>query len=296
VSEGDVDDARCSPRGEPRFYVTLPVSPLSVPRCPRFKLCSARPLRSEPFTPPSAHTMMVGLCQQFSPWNFRDSCVREFWGSLLPVAFVALVCISYAPLPGGFIGASFVFIKAQTQQFLTLEEAEFLGADGDARDFPAVDEDARQYDLREAIPLWRTVLLSAISVFETLVWSSVGVFRLAADRRDVWHASLTALVAATWLYASARSILQPTATPPWDLFVLFSIHLATGVLLLGGVLYDSTVLGKPSPPSVVFVGLIAHVAAVVVLLGVILRMPFAIPNRRIRKEDIVRTYQALPVL
>jgi hypothetical protein len=235
--------------------------------------------------------MEMDFCtQSSSPWNFRDSCVRESWSSLLPAAFVAFICISYAPLPGGFVGASLASIKSQMQQFLTLEEAEALDADGDAsRDADMINEADCQHDKRKAIAFWRTVLLSAISVLETLVWSSVGIFRLATDGREVWRSLQPALIAATWLYASARSILRPTAAPPFDLFSLFAIHLAAGVLLLGGLLYDSSLLGKPSPPSLVLVGLITNIAALVALLGVILRMPFAVPSRRIRKEDIVRT-------
>lgn len=235
--------------------------------------------------------MGLQLCRESGPFDFRDSCVRRSWTALAPVALVFALCIVSLPVPGParwIIGV----LKSPFNTYLTLHEAEALAASAAPSD--KVNEDiSYSNETLVAVPLWRTVVLSWISLLQTLVWLGVGSFLLMDERTAVWAAICPMLVAASWLYATARPVLRPTATPPYDLFCLFIIQLISAILLLGGVLFDHNASGSPLPPTFVILGLVANLVAVLVLVVVVINMPVGVPSEHVKKEEIVNVLSCI---
>ena len=234
------------------------------------------------------------------PFDFADSTVRSSWCSLLPAIFIFSLClVYYLPVPIELQKASDT-LKDQFQPYLTLDEAEALeestapggtGDDDDDND----DHDDNDNDDDEgnvattSAPLWRTLVFSSIALVETLVWIGIASFRFVDDLSHSWDVFCPILISSTWLYATARPVLNPTPTPLKDLFVLYLIHLAAAILLFGGMLFDHNAAGLPLPGTFTIIALIANLAAIVVLLVVIINMPLAIPSKRVRVQDIVRS-------
>jgi hypothetical protein len=164
--------------------------------------------------------------------------------------------------------------------FLTLHEAEALDAS------TAENEVEVEIDVVSKPLLWRTLLMSSISVVETLAWLTLGSYRFITNP---FHPSslLPFILALTWIYVSVRPILRPSSTPPYDLFALFVIHLVMGVLMLGGVLYAHHVLAAPQPGRLSMLGLVGNLVGVIVGLVVVINIPMAVPSSRVKKEDIV---------
>jgi hypothetical protein len=63
--------------------------------------------------------------------------------------------------------------------------------------------------------------------------------------------------------------------------------LCAGVLELGGYLYDHSAYDIPFPGFFIISANVTNVVAATCLLAVVAGMPLAIPNERVRKEDIV---------
>jgi hypothetical protein len=161
-----------------------------------------------------------------------------------------------------------------------LREAEALGAS------TAENEVEVEIDLISKPPLWRTMLISIISVIETLAWLTFGSYRLITNP---FHPSslLPFILALAWIYASLRPILRPSSTPPYDLFALFLVHLVMGTLMLGGVLYAHHVLAAPIPGKLSVLGLVGNLLGVIVGLVVVINIPMAVPSNKVNKENIV---------
>ncbi|KZT05166.1 multidrug resistance-associated ABC transporter [Laetiporus sulphureus 93-53] len=225
--------------------------------------------------------MHRALCDGDSVLSLSSPCVRDFWSAVVPATFVALVLVTSVPIPRP-LRATVYRVSWPFRNFLTLPEAEALDVSRDdfGESLPAKSA--------PPAPLWRTLLLSSIALFETLGWLSVACFTILLPDR-LSNAIFSFLVAATWLYATVRPMLFPTATPPADLLVLFTLHLVFATLTFGGALFDHSVLGMPPPSSVTMAGYIGNLVAISLLLLVILNMPLDIPSSYIKEEDIGRT-------
>ncbi|KAK0555771.1 hypothetical protein OC845_000028 [Tilletia horrida] len=79
-----------------------------------------------------------------------------------------------------------------------------------------------------------TLLLCLISALQAGAWCFVLVFDAARDGL-VWA---SALILLTWVYAFSRIALRPQRTPPYDLFVLFWLHITGAVATLYGLWSD----------------------------------------------------------
>ncbi|KAF8220884.1 multidrug resistance-associated ABC transporter [Tricholoma matsutake] len=240
------------------------------------------------------------LCADAGPLDLQNSCVRSSWGALLPAAFVFLLCISFLPIPSFSL---FNVLKSPFQSYLDLHEAEALDVGADTNpdtDAQLADPAKLEIEVPDAVPLWRTIVFAFVGLVEALCWvsySSYNLVNLLLDsdshpnhhspvHPDAWGLTISPfLMAISWVYTVVRPVVKPTATPPYDLFAVYLAHLVTGVLLLGGVLFDYGVVGA-TPPLLVTVALSANLGAVLGLLVVLGNMPLAVPSIRVKKEDI----------
>ncbi|EGO28860.1 hypothetical protein SERLADRAFT_434751 [Serpula lacrymans var. lacrymans S7.9] len=227
------------------------------------------------------------LCADYGPFDFRDACVRRYWSSLVPVALVLLFCVLSLPSPAWTQGF-FKVAKIPRRRFITIDEAEALELDGSSvtnrlpgrvDDFGEGSIRGRTYFSRR-----RNLYLSWIALLETFAWSAVGIMPFSLRRAE--STSPPVLIAITWFYASLRPIIWPSITPPFDLFSLYITHLMSGILLLGGVLYEAYVWDIALPSGYVIASMVANIVTVAIALVIVLGMPLAIPSTRIRKEDI----------
>jgi hypothetical protein len=201
---------------------------------------------------------------------------------LVPSALTLGICISFVhfPLPRAvrkLVDAA----KSPFERYMSVHEAEALSLSDEKSSGAA--------DLRvdNNVPLWRTLLFVFVGLLACLAWLADGSFILATTTNQHWEAVQRFLLALTWLYATIRPIARPTATPPYDLFSLYLLHIAGGVLQLGGYLFEHNAAGTPLPSTVVLVGLSVNLAALVGLVTVIMGMPLALPSHLVNKEDIV---------
>jgi hypothetical protein len=230
----------------------------------------------------STSNMDSDICLNSSIWDFSDHCVRMAWSAILPVSLVILIGFSYAPLPDG-VSKICASIASPFQTFISLEEAEALDEAGEH----SADSGEHDDKPKPTVPLWRTVLLSWIALLEALVWFSISFFHLVTYSKDFWYSMSSIAIAVTWLYAFARPTLRPTITPPYDVFALLLCHLAAGILLLGGVVYDWFVSEDTIFDWFALTGTCVNLSVITVLLVVILQMPLAIPSNRVCRDDIV---------
>lgn len=219
-----------------------------------------------------------GLCES-SVFDLTSSCVRDSWSALVPTAFILLVCLTATPLPTTARRILRV-VKRPFQNFLTLPEAEALLADDSPPD--SLTESS------SSPPLWRTLLLSLVALSETLAWLIVGSYRFAVQPQNVWDGLRPFCIAISWLYATCRPVANPTATPPYDLFVLYILRLVFDTLIFGGILYDRTVYEIPLPGPWAIVAHVLNLTAICTLLLVVLSMPLAVPSPAVKPEEIVR--------
>jgi hypothetical protein len=196
-----------------------------------------------------------------------------FWAdaTLLLPTFVFFLCLSSLPIPVPAV------LKSLFQSFLNLHEAEALEISVDG------DKEFTNHD----IPLWRTTVFAFVGLLEALGWLSYGYINYYSRiHTDFFGTAVSPFLhAASWVYTVVRPVVRPTATPPYDLFAVYCAHFVTGVLFLGGVLFDYGVVG--STPLLVTLALSANLGAVVGLLVVLGNMPLALPSNRVKKEDIV---------
>ncbi|RPD61590.1 multidrug resistance-associated ABC transporter [Lentinus tigrinus ALCF2SS1-7] len=213
------------------------------------------------------------VCGGTSLTTLSDACVRCFWAAVVPTALVGLILLAAIPP----VHALFRIVHKPFTDFLSLQEAEALlaGEDNVAED----DEEAQ-------VPLWRTLILSTVSLIECLLWVGVGCYTLVINPEDKWSGVRDFLVAATWFYATLRPVVWPTATAPPDLLSLFSAHLILGIVTFFGHLYDRYVYAMPMPAPLRTAVYVINLFAVAGLLVLVLNMPLAIPSKRISREEI----------
>lgn len=216
-----------------------------------------------------------------SPFHFANPCVRESWASLTPAALVIVLCIAKLPISVPLSIQNVLGVNA-FKRFLTLHEAEALDAASD----DSVDVEVA---VTAKPPLWRTLLLCAIALLESIAWLTLASYRLITTP---FHPSslLPYVLALPWIYASFRPVLKPVSTPPYDLFALFLVHLVGSILMLGGALYTHYVLGGSLVAPIVLAGLSINVGCVLMGLGVVVSIPIDVPSARVKVEDIVSTF------
>jgi hypothetical protein len=220
---------------------------------------------------------MVLCGNDLDPFDFQSQCVREIWGSFLPVGLVLVLCFLSIPIPH-----TLDILCSPFKPFLTLHEAEAL--DGNIDNISSQDDMGESV---ETVPLWRTVVFVFVGVIECLSWISHGLYRLHNVPRDILGGLLPFLVAIAWLYTIIRPISYPIATSPFDLFSIYLVLFCVGSLRIGGIFFDHNVFGLPWPSTITLVSLSANLLALLILLIVVLNTPLSLPSNNINKKDIV---------
>lgn len=215
----------------------------------------------------------MGLCES-GALDFTNACTRDTWASIPAAALVVVFCLLSLPIK---LPARVRKLGEPFKTFLTLHEAEALD----------VQDERETVEVSAVVPLWRTVVFALLGLVEALGWAGEGSYRIVIASDDVWSIVRPFLISLTWLYTVVRPVASPTATPPYDVFVLYILHLVGGTLMLGGAIYESTVYGVPLPHGVILVGLYANLLIVVALLAVVMSMPIGVPSSRVKKSDIV---------
>ncbi|KAF8887923.1 multidrug resistance-associated ABC transporter [Gymnopilus junonius] len=229
----------------------------------------------------------MGLCGDYGPWDFRSSCVRASWSTLLPATLVFLLCLKSIPLPQsarrilGIVGTPF-------SPFISLHEAEAIDITTSSKCFDGEDVNV-VLEVPKIVPLWRTTVFVFVGIVQSFCWVAVGSYNLYNDHTYTWRGVLPFILAASWMYTAIRPIARPTATSPYDLFSLYLLLLCAAILRLGGALFDYKVLGAPLPSSFGLLGLVANLLSVILILGIAVTMPMAIPSSRIDPKEIGRT-------
>ncbi|KAJ7662919.1 multidrug resistance-associated ABC transporter [Mycena rosella] len=217
------------------------------------------------------------LCSGSGAFEFGDPCVRSSWSALLPI--LAVVALSLSALPIRLPAA----IKAPFAPYITLHEAEAL-------DLQRESVGDAHIDVPEAVSRGRSFVFAFAGLLQSLAWlTSAAFYFFTAEPFEVWSFTRRLLVALSWLYVTVRPIAAPSATAPYDLFLIFILHTVGGVLLLGGHLFDYGVGEAPLPPTPILIALSANLALVLVLLCVTVQMPMNLPSTRVKKEDIGRS-------
>ncbi len=223
----------------------------------------------------------MAVCRGADLTTLSDACVRGFWAAILPTAFVGLLLVASVPPARTLLR----FVNKTLANFLPLHEAEVLIA--------GEEEKHAEEEIAPGVPLWRTLVLSTVSLIETLLWLSIGCYSLIVNPHDTWNGVRDFLVAVTWLYASLRPVVRPAATAPLDLLSLYSMHLILNSVVFFGHLYDRYVYDMPMPTTLRTVVYGINLVAVAGLLLLVFSMPLAIPSKRVKKEDIVRALLSL---
>ncbi|KAG2344835.1 hypothetical protein BDR05DRAFT_1016249 [Suillus weaverae] len=220
---------------------------------------------------------MVQLCPGSNALDLSDVCVRTSLGAIIPAALVLVLCLfSISRIPA-FARPLTSAIELPLRSFLTLREAEALDSQEETTGDVVVDN---------AVPLWRTVLLSFVALVQALLWSAAGAYSIITAKAYIWMGTAQLLIAATWIYASCKPVFWPKPTVHFDLFALFVLHFVFGIILLGGTLYEHEVFGIPLPPQLQLLGLISNLIAILVVVTIVGNMPFELPSSRIKREDI----------
>ncbi|KAL5532471.1 hypothetical protein ACEPAF_6041 [Sanghuangporus sanghuang] len=209
------------------------------------------------------------FCPSSNPFNIEDTCIITTWSAFAPFGLVTvyLFCLSSVRVFRRSIPFS-----SPLKEFLTLEEAEALDYDeSKPKDAPA------DGPVRKRPPFWFTIILIVFGLIETGSWLAVGAFIFATEGKDTREGILAFFFAATWLYASLSPALKPSVGPPYDLFALYLVHFVGASLMLGGVVFDRTVYGDPTPPCLVLFGLIINLTVAFGLLILALSRPLNDP-------------------
>ncbi|KAH9943429.1 multidrug resistance-associated ABC transporter [Epithele typhae] len=168
---------------------------------------------------------------------------------------------------------------APLANFLTVHEAEALVS----------DEKTTEEEESPSVPLWRTLILSSVSLVETLLWLGIGCYSLVVNQEETWNGVRDFLVAVTWCFAALRPVVVPPATAPLDLVCLFFIHFVLGIVTFFGLLYDQYVYEIPIPGTLRTTVYIVNLVAVAGLLLLVMKMPLNLPSSQVKKEDIGKT-------
>ncbi|KAJ7892528.1 multidrug resistance-associated ABC transporter [Mycena olivaceomarginata] len=212
------------------------------------------------------------LCRAACLLDLGDACVRDTWAALVPTLLVLAFCAvkfhpPFPPAIRGLVHAT----KAPFKEFLTLREAEGLLVAGSG---DVVVCDVARYN----VPVWRPLLV-VFGLAQSVAWVSIAAFSLVIEA-PLWQALSKLLLSTTWMYTVVRAATHVTATPPYDLFVLYLVYFVTGVVELSAYVFEYNVGGVPLPGRAVLWGLSANIAATLLLLLAVLRMPLGVPSGR----------------
>ena len=224
----------------------------------------------------------MDICGDYSALDFGSPCVRAAWSAILPAAFVLLLGFCSIPKPRP-VRRILAIIGTPFQRYLTLHEAEAI-------DIAALDdgeEVGHVVKISKSVPVWRTVVFAFVGIVQSFYWVANGSYILYSDPDHLWRGAFSFFVATSWLYTAIRPITRPTPTPPFDMFALYLILLAGGILQLGGVLFDHSVLSAPLPSALAMTTFIANLLSILVLLVVTVSMPLGVPSNRVNPKDIV---------
>lgn len=222
----------------------------------------------------------MAVCRSSDLLDFGDHCIRTAWASLPPFIFALVVILASIPviIPPGPYQELFSAIKGPFRTYLTLAEAE-------ASDSDVSHDELTSSDATQPATLWRTLILTFIGLLQSLIWLSIGSYSIFTGEP---HGYLMLLISFAWLFAALYLVFHPTNTPPYSVLTIYLMHLIGGVILLGGVFWDSSVEGLPLRSIDTF-GLAANLGAVVFLLGVVCGIPVGVPSKRVKAEDIGRS-------
>ncbi|TFY66276.1 hypothetical protein EVG20_g4808 [Dentipellis fragilis] len=227
----------------------------------------------------STKTMRFAICPGDAPLDFDSACVRSFWATILPAVLVFVLCFSITfPAPIKFRH----WIATLFRLFLTLDEAEALKGSTSVGDADEPEEEIRIE--KTVVPLWSSLILGWVGLVETLVWLSIGSFNAINNPTPI-NIVRPFLSAGAWFYATLRPIVRPQSTPPFDLFILYNVQLAVGVLTFGGLCYDAKIEGI-LPLRIVITAHVLNLAAVLGLLAIVFSMPLDIPNKQVDTNQV----------
>ncbi|KAJ7850608.1 hypothetical protein B0H14DRAFT_2581828 [Mycena olivaceomarginata] len=166
------------------------------------------------------------VCSSSGAFDLWDGCVRSSWSAILPFLVMITFCVASLRIPWPSpLQKLFTALKAPFRTFITLHEAE-------AVDLQSAGEMAADSEIRvpQATPFGRSLVFTFAGVLQSLAWIASGVFYFVATHQaEAWHFAQFLLIAVSWLYTAVRPIASPFATAPYDLFVIYLLHLAGGV-------------------------------------------------------------------
>lgn len=224
--------------------------------------------------------VVSNLCPSASgPFDFGDRCIRETWAYLFPTGIVFFLCLFSLPFSLPLRVRRVLGLDA-LQPFLTLDEAEALSSD-----VHTLDRDGESATIRKP-SLWRTIMLTSISLLEGAAWLGLGLYyRVTGDPISA-SSILPPILGLSWIYAVLRSSLRPSVTVPYDLLILFVVHVVTGLWIIGGLVYAQYVRDEELPGIGWMTGIGACMAGVVVQLAIVINMPMAVPDSRMKKDVV----------
>ncbi|KAG8994024.1 hypothetical protein FRB90_000542, partial [Tulasnella sp. 427] len=221
--------------------------------------------------------------------DIHSPCIRQLYATSVTALLVIIFTVYSLPISYPTWARALV---NPFKTFLTVEDAEKIIAQTEDASSPeeikphptSELEDPPSYGI-----LWRTIILSGISLVESLTWLALGSYRAYTFSKDPAakiqpiDIALPFVTALTWLYASVKSLARyPRPTPPYDLFVLFIVQLVAATLDWAVLAYDRAVSGSPWPPKLVLLAMAWHWTAVLLLFVVILGMPLGVESARVR--------------
>ncbi|TBU41809.1 P-loop containing nucleoside triphosphate hydrolase protein [Dichomitus squalens] len=197
------------------------------------------------------------ICNKSHWTDLSNSCVRDSLAAVAPALLVAGVLIASIPQ----LRRTLSKLGRPFADFLSYSEAEALLSEPH---HSTHEEDQR------ASP-WSPIFLCAVSLAISLVWLTLGCYRLVMDS-GLWSGTRDILVSSTWLYAALRPLIWPFFSVPFDLFSLFTLHMLFSIIVGFGYVYDDYVYATPFPSTLETALFMGNAVAVAVLLAVVLNM------------------------
>ncbi|KAF8144221.1 ABC transporter type 1, transmembrane domain-containing protein, partial [Mycena galopus ATCC 62051] len=218
------------------------------------------------------------ICPGTTLLDLGDGCVRDTWSALVPALLVLAFCaIKFHPPFPSPIRRLVRAVQTPFKQFLSLREAEGLLSPG-LQDVGV--EDAAKYD----VPVWRPVLV-VIGVVQSVVWIGFAASSFVMEA-PLYQGLRQLLLGNTWMYTVARAAVHTSATPPYDLFVLYVVYFVIGIVKIGGYVFEHNVDGIPFPGPPVLAGICVYIASTLAVLLAVLSMPLNVPSSRTNVSQI----------
>lgn len=213
------------------------------------------------------------------PFDFDNASVRQIWTFALPSILVVAFCATLIPIPSP-LKPIFQSICHPFRPSLTMHEAEAM----------IVPRTAPKSTAVIVLPsLWKSRAFTSLALLEFSAWLGLGAFQLATERYNVLRFATPILIAITWLYAALRPVLWPSSTAMFDLFSLYLVHFATGVLNVGGLVFEYRLNGQPLPPRVTLTVYGFNLVVLLILLTIVVSMPLGLPSSNIDTKEIGNT-------